>query len=128
MIKKPISIILPRLIQVLMILRAAFVMTVKQVEEKFLLMGMWNSYPFGRYLSYLKVNNNYKYFISSMVDNIIPKTLADAQCDLKWMKAMKEEMTALEKIKCGMWLRFQKELTLLDVSESILSNIDLMGR
>lgn len=40
-------------------------------------------YPVERYMSYLKVSKNYKYFISSLADNVVPKTLAYAQCDPK---------------------------------------------
>lgn len=38
---------------------------------------------------------NYKYFISSIVDNVIPKTIANAQCVPKQVEVMKEEMAAL---------------------------------
>lgn len=48
-------------------------------------------YPIDRYASYSKVSNKFKCFIPAMANNVIPKSLVNAQCDPKWVRAMQKK-------------------------------------
>lgn len=54
-------------------------------------------HPIDRFMSYARVSNNFKYFISTIFDAIIPKNLVNIECDLKWKSVMQDEMIALVK-------------------------------
>ena len=54
-------------------------------------------HPIAKYLSYKKLSNNLKVFLSNISNMHVPKTIPDALGDLDWKLAVKEKMNALKK-------------------------------
>ncbi|KAF3772830.1 Uncharacterized protein EJ110_NYTH56868 [Nymphaea thermarum] len=57
------------------------------------------SHPIQKFVSYAKLSLDYKCFITSLSQVVIPRSVDDAKNDPKWLHAMTEEMGALAKNK-----------------------------
>ncbi|KAF3773518.1 Retrovirus-related Pol polyprotein from transposon TNT 1-94 [Nymphaea thermarum] len=57
------------------------------------------SHPIQKFVSYAKLSTDYKCFITSLSQVVIPRSVDDAKNDPKWLHAMTEEMGALAKNK-----------------------------
>ncbi|RVW19138.1 Copia protein [Vitis vinifera] len=71
-------------------------------------------YPLSHYVSLKHLSPAHKNFIVSLNTTIIPNTVSEALTKREWKDAMREEMSALEKIKHGRLLKRPKGKNIVD--------------
>ena len=59
--------------------------------------GRRNVYPISHYLSYDRISEKHKSYLTKLSDTFVPKDITEALGNLKWRKAVKEEIDALKK-------------------------------
>ena len=59
--------------------------------------GKRNTYPISNYLSYDRISESHRAYLTRMSDMLVPKNIHEALGDLNWRKAVREEIKALEK-------------------------------
>jgi hypothetical protein len=74
------------------------------------------SHPISHYVSFEILPPAYKAFVTSLHSNFAPCEWRRSMQDLKWKKAMFEEMRALVKNDTWIWSRDRPKRTLWDVS------------
>ena len=74
------------------------------------------THPIAQYLSYHRLSSNYKAFTSKISHLFIPRNIQEALRHPNWKLADMEELNALNKIKLGKLLIYQKGRKLLVVN------------